>query len=142
MSCEQFQTELKDKAGKLHEYSYTQLSAKKSLKLKYRLIGIFGGALPELFAKIDASEEEQLEAFCLLLQDIFVKHDPDEIVALEEYILAPAFRDGERIDFDTMYTSNTFEMYRAVAWVLSKEYGDFFGVIGSLAPKLKQAVSG
>ena len=127
MACKQHTIEIRE-----HKYAYTQLPATESLKLKFRLAGIFGGALNDLMAGLGRSEKEQLSAFSGALETVFKGADSDGMVELIKYILSPAFRDGERLVFDDVYTNNFSEMYEALFWVLTVEYGDFIKDAGQL----------
>lgn len=131
MGCKNFTTTIQG-----HDYGYTQLSAKKSMKLKFKLFGLLGGAVSDIMPAVGAEEDVQLEAFGKALQDIFSKNDPDKIVALIEDVCVPAFRDGERINIDKHYTGNTEELYEALFWILKCEYENFFvGLQGMLQAK-------
>ena len=128
MSCEMFKTEIDG-----HKYAYTQLSATASLKLKYKLAGIIGSAIGDLTTALGKTDVEQMKSFSQAVEHIFAKNDPDEMVDLIKKILAPAFRDDTRIEFDAVYTGNTTEMYKALFWVLKQEYGGFMEGLESLA---------
>ena len=120
MSCEQFHTTINQ-----IDYSYTQLPATQSLKLKFKLAGILGNAIGEITAGLGKKDAEQMKVFTSAIEHIFSNNDPDMIVELIKKILAPAFRDKKRIDFDADFTGNTQEMYQAVFWILKTEYGGF-----------------
>ena len=127
MSCETF-TETIDGI----DVSYTQLPAKKSLALKYRLLGLLGGAVSDIANSIGKKDDEQLEAFGKALQDVFGRNDPNEVLAIIEQTLKPVFINGERIDIDRDFTGNLELMYKILFWVLDKEYGNFIRGFGNL----------
>jgi len=121
MTCETFTTNINE-----HEYAYTQLPATKSLKLKYKLIGIIGGSVLEMQQAIGAEDDMQLKVFSHVVKEIFSQADPDELVNLISDVFIPCFRDKERVDIDRDFTGNTVEMYKAFSWILEMEYRDFF----------------
>jgi len=120
MSCETFTTTINES-----EYAYTQLTAKKSLKLKFRLAGLIGTAMGDIIPAIGKSEAVQLKAFGEAVQDVFSKNDADKVLKLIEDIFIPAFKDGERIDIDKHFTGELTNMYKVLKWVLGCEYGNF-----------------
>jgi len=78
MACENYQTIIDER-----EYSYTQLSAKKSLKLKFKLAGIVGEALADLVSAMsNDNEQEQIKPVGAALESIFGKPETDMIVSL------------------------------------------------------------
>lgn len=127
MSCETFTTEIEG-----GNYTYTQLSAKKSLKLKFRLAGILGTAVSDILPAIGKSDEEQMKAFGAAIQDVFSKNEPDKVLKLIEDILVPAFKDNERIDIDKHFEGNLPDLYKVIFWILGKEYGNFIEGINAL----------
>ena len=138
MGCETFTTEIEGS-----KYSYTQLTAKKSLRLKYELLGIMGGAFSDIASAMDiedttsdaeefAKREKQIKVFGSAIEHIFSGSNPDKMVDMIETILIPAFKDGERIDLDTHFTGKTKQMYSVVFWILTCEYGDFLEGLDNL----------
>ena len=127
MSCETFTTEIKGA-----KYSYTQLSAKKSLKLKFRMAAVMGTAVSDILPAVEESEARQLKAFGAAIGDVFGNNDPDSMVQLFEDIMIPAFKDGDRINMDKHFTGKTLEMYEVLFWILKCEYGDFIAGINIL----------
>lgn len=117
-----------------HKYTYTQLPATKSLLLKYKLAAIIGSSITDLIPALGKKDEEQVKYIGNAIQDLFNRNKPDEIVALLKDIFTPAFRDGERVDFDEHYTGNFKEMYEALAWILRTEYGNFLSGVENLLP--------
>lgn len=130
MSCETFTTNIDG-----NDYAYTQLTASKSLTLKYRLAGMLGSAVTDIVPAVGKSDEVQVEAFGKAVQDVFSKNDPEKVVDVITKIFVPAFRNKERIDMDRDFTGNTGEMYKALFWILGCEYGNFIKGLGELAGK-------
>lgn len=124
MSCETYTTEIDGS-----EYAYTQLTAKKSLKLKFRIAGLMGSAIGDIMPAIGKSDEVQLRAFGNAIQDVFSKNNPDTVLKLIEDIFVPAFKDKTRIDIDEHFTGDTLNMYKVLFWVLKCEYEDFLNGI-------------
>lgn len=120
MSCETYTTEIDN-----HQYAYTQLPATKSLILKYELIGIFGNTIVDLFKTLGKSDDEQLKIFSKAIQEVFSDNDPEKMVSLISKIFIPCFKDKERVDIDRDFTGKFSEMYRVLAWILTKEYSGF-----------------
>lgn len=127
MSCETYNETV---AGM--ELTYTQLSARKSLLLKYKLIGIAGSAIGNLSSGIGKSGEEQMTVFSSALQNIFKANEPEVVLSVIEEILKPVFVNGERVDIDRDFTGEAEKMYRIVFWALNKEYGNFIRGLESL----------
>ena len=126
MSCETFTTEINDT-----HYAYTQLPATKSLKLKFRLAKIIGGALTEIMPAMgkDKTSEKQLAAFGNVMKKVFTDNDPDQVADLIVSIFVPAFRgigdEAERVNMDKHFTNNMGEMYEVLFWILKCEFGNF-----------------
>ena len=148
MSCETFTTSIEDS-----DYAYTQLPARKSLKLKYDLLGMMGGALSELAKAFENFDEEiesvqddfrdaiknqddldekriekrveQIKAFGNVIERIFAGNSSDDMVDFIERALLPAFKNGKRIDIDRDFTGKLKQLYAVLFWVLQCEYGDF-----------------
>jgi len=110
-----------------HKYTYTQLSARQSLLLKFELAGIIGKVAGELATVLGKSDEEQMASFANAMTTVFKDNKPEKILTLIETIFVPAFRDGERVDIDKHYKGEFGEMYQALFWVLKEEYGSFLG---------------
>ena len=127
MSCETFTNEING-----HKYAYTQLTATKSLKLKFTLAGMLGTAITDVIPAVGKDDTSQIEAFGKAIQDVFSKNDPDKVVEVIKQIFVPAFRDNERIDMDENFTGNTQEMYLVLFWILKCEYGNFIKGLGDL----------
>lgn len=115
-----------------NKYSYTQLSATESLRLKFRLAGIIGGAAGEIAQGLGGSDSEQIASFGRAMSNVFRENDPDEIISLIERIFIPAFVNGERVNLDKHYKGEFAEMYQALLWVLKSEYGGFLAEAQSI----------
>ena len=126
MSCQTFTTEINGE-----HYAYTQLPATKSLKLKFRIAKVIGGALGEIMPAMekDKTKEGQMNAFGNAIQKIFMDNDPDQVAELIVRIFVPAFRgtgeEAERLNMDKHFTGNMSEMYEVLFWILKCEFGDF-----------------
>jgi len=118
-------TETKTTDIKGNSYSYTQLSACDSLKLKFTLAGIIGAAALSSISAVGKSESVQMEAFSSAMVSVFKDNDPDKILDLIKRIFVPCFRNGERVNIDNHFKGEFLEMYEALFWVLKMEYGDF-----------------
>lgn len=126
MGCQTFNTTIGD-----NEYSYTQLSATKSLKLQFQLAKIIGGALGEIMPAMgkDKTKETQMKAFGNAMQKTFKENDPDYVANMIVKIFVPAFigegEDATRLKMDEHFTGNMGEMYEVLFWILGCEFGDF-----------------
>lgn len=120
MTCETICSTINER-----EYTYTQLTATKSLILKFKIAGIMSSSVKDIAAGMGKSEKEQIEYFLSAISIVFKENEPEKILSLIKEIFAPAFVDGERIDIDKHYTGNISEMYKALFWVLKEEYGSF-----------------
>ncbi len=132
MACEMSKTTIGE-----NDYSYTQLSASKSLKLKFSLAAVVGSGFAEMVGHLNDTEDSQMTAFTNAIESIFSKNDPDKIYGLIERIVKPAFMNGERIDIDRDFTGKINELYQVVFWVLKVEYSDFFTEAVQLFPAQK-----
>jgi len=121
MSSETFTTEING-----NEYSYTQLSAKNSLLLKFELAGIIGEATAVIVSALGKEDEEQIELLTKAMTKVFKDNKPEKVLSLIERIFVPAFINGERINIDTHYQGELAEMYQVLFWVLKMEYESFF----------------
>ncbi len=107
------------------EYTYTQLSATKSLLLKFKIAGFISASAKDIAAGMGKNDKEQLEYFLSAISIVFKENRPDEILSIIKEIFEPAFVSGERIDIDKHYGGNLSEMYKALFWILKEEYGSF-----------------
>lgn len=128
MTCETVKTKIGE-----NEYTYTQLPASSSIVLKFKLAGMLGKTIAELIPVVGKPKEEQMKMFAESVTEICSRNDPEKIMDLIRLIFVPAFCNGERIDIDKHFTRNITEMYEVLIWILSEEYGDFLGGVGSMS---------
>lgn len=126
MSCEKSRTTL----GGV-EYNYTQLPASKSLRLKLRILSVFGEAIPKLISGLGKSDEEQIPIIVAAISSILKGDQTDRVADLVFDVIRTVQIDDTQIDIDKQFAGDLVGMYALVHWVLKKEFGAFLAdVIG------------
>ncbi len=124
MACETFKTTL---AGV--EYTYTQLPASRSLRLKIRLVATFSGCIHMFLAGREKSDDEQLKIFVDAITTTLNKSTTDDIIALIFDCVATVQVGMDVIDVDKQFSGDLLNLYTLVYWVLRKEYESFLVVM-------------
>lgn len=130
MACRQEKRTLLDADGIGHEYFVIQKPASQGEKLKFKLLAMLGPALGQLKGlKVEGQNQDTaIEAFGNAIAYLFEKNNPDQVFAFLQNLVIGISRDGERItesNFDTFYTDNTMEFYKACALVLEVNFSNF-----------------
>lgn len=150
MACRKEKRVLTDAEGKEHEYFVIQKPASEGEKLKFKLIAMLGPAIGNLKSlninNKEADQSNAVEAFGNALSALFEKNSPDQVFTFLQNLVINISRDGERItpaNFDTIYTDNTVEFYKACALVLEVNFANFFKGLkfDGLLAKAKAAVT-
>lgn len=150
--------ESKDKKIDDLNVTVTQFGARRGLKLKVKLLKIFGPALVKMVEGLDLGSDKKftlendvdLDKLGDGVKLLFERVDEDQTLALVEEILADtkiSTPDGKITSediakvFDMVFSGNYLTMYKVVGFALEVNYGSFFGEggIGKIA-KLRQAI--
>ena len=127
-----------------HEVSVTQFPARRAIKLKMRLINIFGPAIGELLGSVDKVKGSSVidanikgsslsAGFAKLAGAV----DPDLMVALMEQLFTSVRLDGREFSWemaDTEYAGDIGRLYEIAYFVLRVNFESFFdkGRIGTI----------
>lgn len=118
-----------------HDYEFSQMGAKQSLKTLVRLSKIIGkpiamlaGAPGKGILDKDVSSETLAAAVGAMVEHL----DGDETVELCELLCATTVMcDGKKVDFQTHYEGRLDHLFSVLSAALEVQYGNFFqGVIG------------
>ena len=131
-----FETRTKQIDGK--EVTVTSLPARRALKLKFRLLKIFGPTLGTLLSSANTQSSDTpnvalsgsslTDAFTQLAESI----DPDIFVGLIEQMFDSIQIDGKKISmelFDVVFASKLSVVYQIIWFFLELNYSSFFAKI-------------
>ena len=140
MSARQEHKTITDNDGNEHKYFVIQKPAMQGEILKFELINLLGPSVGKI--KDVTKEEQGLQVFGDIIKTIFETTDPDEVVNWLQKLVLNISRDKQRItieNFDEIYTDNMLEFYKACAFVLEVNFGNFFrGLnLGATLTKMK-----
>jgi len=110
------------------EYYCVQWPASKALKMKFRMVQLFGDSFSKLASL--ATEEDQGAALSSFVGSLFDKSSPDEVFSFLKEVIQSVSRNGVRMSdtlFEEAYSNNLKEFYQTVAFVLKLNYSDFLG---------------
>lgn len=136
-----------------HEVAVTQLPARRAIKLKIRLINIFGPAIGELLGSVENVKGSTLmdadingstlsAGFTQLAKAV----DPDLMVALMEQLFQAVRIDGKEFNWeiaDMEFAGDLGRLYEIAFFVLRVNFESFFvnGRIGTILSSLTAAGS-
>ncbi|MCH8821331.1 hypothetical protein IID23_02285 [Patescibacteria group bacterium] len=124
---------IKDSDGKDHEYFCIQMTPSAGEPIKFKLLAMLGPALSSLASapknSLDnLSGEKAVEIFGNAITKLFENNDPTEVFKFLQNLIMDITRDEVRINqsnFDDIYGDNIGEFYKALAFVLEVNFGNF-----------------
>lgn len=132
MACETFKTTINGT-----EYSYTQLPASRSLRLKFKIIKLFSSAVPLLIEGKGKKDDEQIKMFIKAIESVVGSSGGNDVPDLIIECLSSVQVDDDHIDFNKQFSGIMVEMYKVLFWVMKKEYGSFLEEAKGLFAEMK-----
>jgi len=134
--------ETKEKKIDGRSVKVTQLSARKSLQLKFKLARILGPVLGALADKGGSIMDADIDLL-LAMEKLFSQVNEDTAFPIIMEILKPAFVDDVAIDseekFNHAFENDLLFMYKVIGFALEVQFKSFLGGkgIGELIEKVK-----
>lgn len=121
--------ETRDKYINGHCYTITQLPARKALRLKTRLLKIFGPSLAQMFLSAAGEEGNITKAIELLANNL----DENVLETLVVEMLAGVRKNGVELTapvIDLEFAGDMQGLYKVVGAVVEVNYSNFLSMIG------------
>ncbi len=139
MACK---TESKDIGD--HEYSVTQWSATKSMKMKFRLIKVFGASIAKIAAGSNSKIKDDADSISEGLELLFANSSSDDIVNLIKECIIDVGCDGKRVTvsrFEELFSGDDqVYVYKVFLFVMRVNYSNLMK--GQLGESLLAKITG
>lgn len=125
-----------------HEYEFTKLGAKQSVKVFTKILKIIGEPIA-LSAGAFEGKGPLLErvfngdALGKAMKALAERMDEDEVVSLMETLCGETacICDGKKVNFNSHYEGRLAHLFKVLKAALEVQYGDFLGEFGGLLGK-------
>ena len=117
-------------------YTVTQLPARRAIKLKAKLIKMFGPVLAQLFLvvkKVDKEEYEQKSNIVSAVEILASNLDPVDFETLIVELFAGVRKNGKELlpnVIDTEFAGDLATLYLVALFVLEVNFASFFELLG------------
>lgn len=140
--------ETKDKLIDGSNYTVTQLPARRALRLKAKLLKMFGSVIAQFFLATseDNNEEQKKFDFVKTFQLLGSQIDENSFESLITEILTGVRKNGIELTAQTIdieFAGDIATIYKVVWFVLEANFGNFFQMIGigNLSGDVQQPIS-
>lgn len=111
-------------------YSVTQLPARRALKMKARLIKLFGPSMAQFFLSFDKKSDE---GFVKAIEKLSLTIEENTFEAICVDLLVGVRKDGMELNpqlIDMEFAGDLESLYRVLWFVVEANYSNFFSLIG------------
>jgi hypothetical protein len=116
-------------------YTVTQFPARRALKIKAKLIKIFGPIFAQVFLSIDTkkADKDQKNDFIIAIEMLSNTLDPNEFENLIVELLQSSRKSGMELTtaiIDLEFAGDMSSLYKLIWFVIEVNFADFFALMG------------
>jgi hypothetical protein len=126
--------ETKEKEINGATYSVTQLPARRAIRLKAKLIKLFGPALAQMVLQTTAENESKSKnSLVAAIESLAASLDPAEFENLVVEVLQGSRKNGKELlpqIIDLEFAGDMESLYKLLMFILEVNYANFFTMLG------------